>query len=166
MRISNIKLAAAVLAAAFSIQLATAQNARQPKDTKGAETLAANAALTTAKAPAEPRYSPVSGDIVKLQNGDRVGMVENLLIDQKTGKVAFLVIGRGGILGFGVDLVPIPWQEVASVSNKQIMLKVDRQKLQSAPTLERSYAKLNTPGFLSKVDQYYGIEIAARGAGK
>jgi hypothetical protein len=52
----------------------------------------------------------VEGTNVYRPNGDKVGHIERLMIDKRSGKVAYAVMGFGGFLGLGEDYYPLPWQ--------------------------------------------------------
>lgn len=51
----------------------------------------------------------VEGTAVRRPNGDRIGHIERLMIDKISGKVSYAVLGVGGFLGMGTDLLPLPW---------------------------------------------------------
>lgn len=51
----------------------------------------------------------VEGTSVVRPNGDTIGEIERLMIDKRTGKVAYAVMSFGGILGIGESRYPLPW---------------------------------------------------------
>jgi len=51
----------------------------------------------------------VEGTAVYRPNGDRIGTIERVMIDKRTGKVGYAVMSFGGFLGMGSDHYPIPW---------------------------------------------------------
>ncbi|WP_323034497.1 PRC-barrel domain-containing protein [Pararhodobacter sp.] len=53
--------------------------------------------------------SDVNGTTVYGADGTRIGTIDHLMIDKKTGKVAYAVMGFGGFLGMGEDHYPVPW---------------------------------------------------------
>ena len=76
----------------------------------------------------------VEGTAVYGPDGDKMGRIENLMIDKWSGRVAYAVLSFGGFLGMGHDHYPLPWS----------MLKYDeklggyrvgitREQLQNAP---------------------------------
>jgi hypothetical protein len=51
----------------------------------------------------------VEGTNVYRSNGDKIGHIERVMIDKRSGKVAYAVMGFGGFLGLGEDYYPVPW---------------------------------------------------------
>ena len=51
----------------------------------------------------------VEGTAVYRSNGDKVGEIERIMIDKRSGKVAYAVMSFGGFLGIGEDYYPLPW---------------------------------------------------------
>lgn len=51
----------------------------------------------------------VEGTNVYRPNGDKVGHIERLMIDKRSGKVAYAVMNFGGFLGLGEEAYPLPW---------------------------------------------------------
>jgi hypothetical protein len=51
----------------------------------------------------------VEGTPVRRSNGDKIGTVERLMIDKRSGKVAYAVMSFGGFLGLGEEYHTIPW---------------------------------------------------------
>jgi hypothetical protein len=51
----------------------------------------------------------VEGTPVYRSDGYRIGAIERLMIGKEGGKVAYAVLSFGGILGFGEDHYPVPW---------------------------------------------------------
>jgi|ERR1700674_356465 len=51
----------------------------------------------------------VEGTAVYRSNGDKVGKIERVMIDKRTGRVAYAVSSFGGFLGIGDDHYPLPW---------------------------------------------------------
>lgn len=51
----------------------------------------------------------VEGTSVYRSNGDRVGHIERIMIDKRSGKAAYAVMNFGGFLGLGQESYPLPW---------------------------------------------------------
>ena len=54
----------------------------------------------------------VEGTAVYDRNGNRIGSVKRLMIDKKTGQVAYTVLSFGGFLGLGSEEHTIPWNKL------------------------------------------------------
>jgi hypothetical protein len=51
----------------------------------------------------------VEGTAVYRSNGEKVGRIERVMIDKRSGKVAYAVMSFGGFMGIGEDYYPLPW---------------------------------------------------------
>ena len=51
----------------------------------------------------------VDGTAVYGADGERIGSIERVMIDKRSGKVAYAVTTFGGFLGIGHDHYPLPW---------------------------------------------------------
>src|SRR5213079_2852344 len=51
----------------------------------------------------------VEGTPVRRSNGDRIGTIERVMIDKRSGKVAYAVMTFGGFLGIGEEYRALPW---------------------------------------------------------
>jgi hypothetical protein len=51
----------------------------------------------------------VEGTAVRHSNGDKVGTIERVMIDKRSGKVAYAVMSFGGFLGIGDEYRALPW---------------------------------------------------------
>ena len=81
----------------------------------------------------------VEGTKVYRPSGEKIGQVERIMIDKKTGKVAYAVMSFGGFMGMGHDHYPLPW----SMLNYSEMLggyevSITEEQLQSAPKYSQS----------------------------
>ena len=169
MKTGKLKVLVMGVAAAISTQLAVAQTASsqtpsQPKMQTPHSAAASIATEANTQSQHDILLSQLHKATVKSDTGQDLGKLEEILVDPQTGQIGFAVLGRGGFLGFGETLVPVPWQSVVSASANELTLNVNAQKLQSAPKLEKNYSNLNSPEFMAKVDQFYGVTPTAAGA--
>ena len=51
----------------------------------------------------------VEGTTVYDTAGDKLGSVDDLMIDKRSGQVRYAVLEFGGFLGMGTDRYPLPW---------------------------------------------------------
>ncbi len=52
----------------------------------------------------------VEGTNVYRSDGDKIGHIERIMIDKKSGQTAYAVMNFGGFLGMGEESYPLPWQ--------------------------------------------------------
>ncbi len=101
----------------------------------------------------------ITGKTVKNPDQKDLGTVHNLILDMKSGRVAFLVLSTGGIFGIGEKFIPVPWEAYSGVTDEDIVtIDVTRETLESAPSYDRdSWEGIHDLGWLSRVYQYYGF---------
>ncbi|WIM10042.1 PRC-barrel domain-containing protein [Enhydrobacter sp.] len=99
----------------------------------------------------------VNGTNVYNMAGEKLGEVDDLMLDKKSGRVIYAVMSFGGFLGMGEKQHPLPWSALTYDEGKQgFVVNLDRQKLEQAPTLD-DYENFEwTPDFGRTVDRYYG----------
>ena len=76
----------------------------------------------------------VSGTDVRNANGDRIGSIDRLMIDKRSGQVAYAVMSFGGFLGIGESRRPVPWDQLRY--NTQLdayELNLSEDQLRTAP---------------------------------
>ena len=83
--------------------------------------------------------SKIIGESVVNRQGENVGKIQELLIDANKNRVAYAVLSFGGFLGMGNKLFAMPWEAFEfSVTEKKLILNVDKEKLQTAPGSRRA----------------------------
>ena len=53
--------------------------------------------------------SKVAGTAVYNASGDKLGSIDDVIIDKRSGQVRYAALEFGGFLGMGTDRYPIPW---------------------------------------------------------
>lgn len=53
--------------------------------------------------------SKVKGTAVYNTTGDKIGHVEDIVLDKKSNQIMFAALGFGGVLGIGEKYAPVPW---------------------------------------------------------
>ncbi len=76
----------------------------------------------------------VSGTQVFNPAGEHVGDIDHLMIDKESGKVAYAVMGFGGLFGLGEDYYPIPWDALSyGTAQGGFVTDITKEQLQGAP---------------------------------
>ena len=75
----------------------------------------------------------VRGRQVKDKNGDGIGKVTDLLVDDRENRVRFLLVAHGGFLGFGDTKSLIPVDAVTKITEFDVHVDQSREQVQAAP---------------------------------
>jgi sporulation protein YlmC with PRC-barrel domain len=80
----------------------------------------------------------LTGDrVVNLQNED-IGKVEEIMIDIHTGRVAYVVVSFGGLLGVGSKLFAVPWSAISVDTDREcFVMDADKERLENAPGFDK-----------------------------
>lgn len=99
----------------------------------------------------------VDGTPVYNRNGDRLGTVNNLMINKFTGKVEYAVMSFGGFLGIGESYNPLPWHMLSyDPQMGGYVVDADRSRLERAPRYTRSTVPdWSTRDYPSRIDAYW-----------
>jgi hypothetical protein len=74
---------------------------------------------------------------VRRSDGTKVGIIERLMIDKVSGKVAYAVLSFGGFMSIGVKHIPVPWDRMKyGVSLDAYEINLSDEELSSAPSFE------------------------------
>jgi len=103
----------------------------------------------------------VEGTAVYGADHNKIGSIERVMIDKKSGRVSYAVLSFGGFLGIGDDHYPLPWQSLKyDTSLGGYVTGVTEAQLKGAP----HYRNDNTwnwsdPTRTRAVNDYYGVAI-------
>ena len=64
----------------------------------------------------------VEGTTVKNTAGEKLGSIEEIMIDKRSGKVAYAVMSFGGFLGIGDRHHPLPWGVPSTIPTSKATL--------------------------------------------
>lgn len=109
-------------------------------------------------APQALSASTLIGKEVRNARGEKLGTIEELMIDLPIGCIAYAVLSFGGILGMGDKLFAVPWQAFrVDAEREHFILDVERQALENAPGFDKdSWPETGDDAWLRDVYIYYG----------
>ena len=100
----------------------------------------------------------VEGTKVYDTAGDKLGSIDDLMIDKVTGQVRYAVLEFGGFLGIGTDLYPLPWDSLKYDSGLGgYVVSVTKEQLENAPRYEGSTLPEYTEEYGRRVYDHYGV---------
>ncbi len=99
----------------------------------------------------------VEGTKVYNEAGDKLGSIDDLMIDKLSGHVRYAVLEFGGFLGMGTDRYPVPWDMLKyDTSRDGYVVPLDKARLESAPRYEEASPPVYDDDFRRRVHDYYG----------
>lgn len=100
------------------------------------------------------------GDHVRNNEGEDLGTIEELMIDLESGRIVYVVLSFGGILGIGDKLFAIPWNALnLDPEDNEMVLNVQREKLESAPGFDKEHwPTMADRDWGAEIHSHYGFE--------
>lgn len=91
--------------------------------------------------------STLIGDTVRDTQGQELGDIKEIMLDVRSGRIAYAVLDMGGFLGFGNKLFAMPWAMLTlDADDHQFVLNVSKERLENAPGFDQD----NWPDFSSR----------------
>jgi len=80
------------------------------------------------------RSKKVVGTTVKSASGDKIGHIEDIVLDKASNNIMFAVVSFGGFLGIGEKFHPIPWTALNYVPDQDAyVVNYTKDQLAAAP---------------------------------
>ena len=100
----------------------------------------------------------VEGATVYNPNGEKLGSIDDLMIDRYTGTVRYAVLEFGGFLGMGTDRYPLPWSTLKYDPKLDgYVVPVARDVLEKAPRYTSTDVPEYSDAYGQRVYGHYGV---------
>ncbi len=97
----------------------------------------------------------VQGTPVIDPDGKPLGEIYDVMLEKRTGRVAYAVMSFGGVLGLGIKYHPLPWLALKYVPDAGgYVVGIPREALEQGPTIK----DFSTPwdvGLAQKIESHY-----------
>lgn len=101
----------------------------------------------------------VEGTTVYNGSGDKLGSIDDLMIDKRSGHIRYAVLEFGGFLGMGTDRYPIPWNVLRYDTERDgYVIPLDKNILDKAPKYRPDNVPVYDTDFGSRIDRYYHMD--------
>lgn len=81
--------------------------------------------------------SKVKGTVVFNATGEKIGHVEDVVLDKTSDRIMFVALGFGGALGLGEKFYPVPWSVLDFNTEKDgYIVPLSKRELEAAPAYE------------------------------
>ena len=104
------------------------------------------------------RAKKVIGTTVKNSAGQKIGQVEDIVLDKTSNSIVFAVVGFCGFLGMNEKFHPVPWSALDYVeSEDSYVVPYTKEQLQAAPSdsLDKLTRGDGAASYATRANDYY-----------
>jgi len=99
----------------------------------------------------------VAGTAVYNAEGEEIGAIHDLMLDKKSGSVAYAVMSFGGFLGMGSKYHPLPWSLLKYDTDKGgYVVNLDKEQLEGAPAYDADVEPNWSRNYDDEIYSHYG----------
>ena len=81
--------------------------------------------------------SKVKGTAVYNSGGDKIGHIEDIVLDKESDHIMFAALGFGGVLGMGEKYAPVPWSLLNYSKDKGgYVVPMSEDQIKAAPAYD------------------------------
>ena len=100
----------------------------------------------------------VEGTSVYNNAGDKLGSIDDLMIDKRSGQIRYAVLEFGGFLGIGTDRYPLPWNILKYDTTREgYVVPLDKTRLEDAPRYPQDRRPDYDDDYGRRVNNHYGV---------
>jgi len=104
---------------------------------------------------ADPNYDIRGRDVIA-KDGEKIGKVDALLVDENEGKVRFMRVEAGGFLGIGAKKWLVPIDAITRVDSDHVYVDQTKQRFTSAPVYDPTVVSKNDNDYWGGLYNYWG----------
>ncbi|WP_322102623.1 PRC-barrel domain-containing protein [Paraburkholderia sp. J41] len=102
----------------------------------------------------------LDGNKVYTSDGEHVGKISDIMLDVRSGRVAYAVLSEGGFLGIGDKLHAIPWSSLTlDTAEKCFRVDIAAQRIKDDPGFDKDHwPSMADQAWGTQLHEYYGRE--------
>jgi sporulation protein YlmC with PRC-barrel domain len=98
----------------------------------------------------------VTGTNVYNTAGESLGEIYDVMLDKRSGRIAYAVMSFGGFLGMGEQYHPLPWANLKYDTNQGgYVVGLTREQLEGAPTFAAGDQPFHDRAAEQRIHDYY-----------
>jgi len=106
------------------------------------------------------RVSRLIGLSVHNEQGERVGTIEDFVVNMQNGQISYAALGYGGVLGIGEKLFAVPFNQMklthSTDGDTYFVINVSKEKLKAPPGFDKTHwPDFADPNWSREIDKYY-----------
>ncbi|MEI6000575.1 PRC-barrel domain-containing protein [Paraburkholderia bengalensis] len=95
----------------------------------------------------------LDGNKVISSDGEHVGKISDIMLDVRSGRVAYAVLSEGGFLGMGSNLHAIPWSALTLDTDQKVFrVDITAQRIKDEPGFDKDH-------WPSMADETWGTQM-------
>ena len=102
----------------------------------------------------------LTGHKVENEAGEDLGKIEDLVLDDQSGRVQYAILSFGGLLNN--RLVAVPWKRLRLKGNhKTFILNIDKETLRNSPSFDKAnWPQMDSPEWRDRIETYFAYNPA------
>jgi sporulation protein YlmC with PRC-barrel domain len=126
----------------------------------GANIVGSDRDMANGPGPEVMAAATLDGDRVMSSDGHDVGKIKDIMLDIRSGHIAYAVLSTGGFLGIGDKLLAIPWSALTlDTDHKCFVLSLTAERVKNAPGFDKGHwPSMADATWATSIHQYYGRE--------
>src|SRR5436309_3163779 len=104
----------------------------------------------------------LTGHRVENEAGEELAKIEDLVLDDQSGRVLYAILSFGGFLGMNSRLVAVPWKRFRLKGNqKTFILNIDKETFHKAPSFDTAnWPQVDLPEWRDRIESYFAYKPA------
>ncbi|HEX6986452.1 MAG TPA: PRC-barrel domain-containing protein [Planctomycetaceae bacterium] len=106
------------------------------------------------------RASEILGATVRGSDGQELGQIQDLLIEQRTQQIRYFILGEGEAIDAQGSLTVVPWRAARPQfegDQRFVDVRIEQQRLREAPTFTWQEIQTGPGVWATEVDRFYGV---------
>ena len=101
--------------------------------------------------------STLIGDSVHNLQEEKLGEIKEIMLNVKTGEIAYAVLSFGGVFSIGEKLFAVPWTSLKlDTENKRFALNISKDRFKNAPGFNAdNWPDMAELGWVEGIHEYY-----------